>query len=81
MDIKDYILEVAQRKNALPEGIDFEAFEYLDSGFMDSLGVLEFIMAIEEELEIRFSEQEMDSPSFRTLGGLRKILENKLNML
>ena len=77
MDIKECILELIQKNKSLPLGTDFETFEYMDNGFLDSLGVLQFIMALEEEFSIKFTDTEFESPSFRTLGGLLSILAVK----
>ena len=51
------------------------AYPYLEKGFIDSMGILEMIIKFEKEFKIRFKPEHMNSPSFRTIGGLIELIE------
>jgi len=56
--------------------------EYLDSGLINSLQVVEMIVKIESVFEIKFSPDDLQSAKFRTPGGIIELvgaLKNKKN--
>lgn len=53
-------------------------FNYIDSGYVDSIAVVKFVIEIEAKFDIEISEEDMMSPQFRTVGGLVAIIETKL---
>lgn len=81
MNITNTILEMIQKKYTLEENIDLENFNYIESGYIDSLGIIQFIAEIEDTFQIEFSDAELLSPSFKVVGTLIKLIENKRNNL
>lgn len=81
MNITNTILEMIQKKYTLEENIDLENFNYIESGYIDSLGIIQFIAEIEDTFQIEFSDAELSSPSFKVVGTLIKLIENKRNNL
>ena len=45
---------------------------------MDSLGLLQFIVELEAEFDIVFTEEELASPDFRKVGALIRLIEEKM---
>lgn len=76
--MKDFIVDYLQREYSLPEGIDLDTFNYIESGYVDSLGLIQFIATIEDEYNIEFTDEDLQSPELQTIGGLIKIIESKL---
>ena len=53
--IKAFILDYIQREYTIPEGTDINNFNYVTSGYVDSLGFIQFIAVLEDEFAIQFS--------------------------
>ena len=69
---------LAQRANLSEiEEVDYHAFRFLDAGIIDSFGLMQFIMEIEEEFDIELTPDNTQSEEFRTLGGLALIIDSK----
>jgi acyl carrier protein len=78
MEVKKHILDTIQKKYALAENVDLETFNYLDSGFVDSIGIIQFVVSLEDDFDIEFTDADMNAPSFRTIGGLIRLVEAKI---
>jgi len=78
MDIKkflwDYLNDVKELNMNEEE---FLNYRYLDN-HLDSFGIMQFIMSIEEEFGITLLPEDTESEEIRTIGGLIKIIESKL---
>jgi acyl carrier protein len=48
---------------------------FLEEGWVDSVGVIQLICAAEEEFGIRFNEDHFADPAFPTVSGLAGIIE------
>jgi acyl carrier protein len=51
--------------------------DYLASGALDSMAIVEFVTELEERLEVRFQSDDLLSPEFHTVGGLVR-MSNRL---
>lgn len=76
--IRDYIVERLQREYSFKEGVDIDNINYVEEGYMDSLGLIQFIGEIEDEFGIEFTDEEMESHSFRIVGKLIALVETKM---
>jgi len=56
---------------------DFLNYRYLDY-HLDSFGIIQFIMAIEEKFNITLLPEDTESEEFRTIKGLIEIIKSKL---
>ena len=52
-------------------------YHYLDSGHIDSFGIIHFILDLEQEFDISFSPEETESEEFRTIRGIINIINAK----
>ena len=53
-------------------------FDYVKAGVVDSLGLLEFVLELEDAFSITLTDDEIASPEFRTIGGLMNLIERRL---
>lgn len=61
-------------KEELEENNDIN---YLEQGWIDSFAFLELLSSCEEQLEIRFSDEDFDNDDFFTIEGFISALERK----
>ncbi|MEM6627768.1 MAG: acyl carrier protein [Pseudomonadota bacterium] len=67
--VAEKVHDLLVAKGPLPEG-DTSAFNYVDSGHIDSLGVMQLVVALEEAFDVELSDEAILSDAFRTVGGL-----------
>jgi acyl carrier protein len=77
-DVAAYLTARIQKKGKLPAGTEPAAFDYIESGHVDSVGIIQFILDIEREFDIVIGEADIDSADFRTIGGLTALIERKV---
>lgn len=74
---KAFVLSLIEKKAKLPAGFG-ESFDYMQSGHIDSMGLIKFMLEIEAKYDIEITEDDMESPDFRTIGGIVLLIKNKL---
>jgi acyl carrier protein len=64
-----------------PVGSSREALQvdYLQSGLLTSLEIVELVAAIEDHYGVQFSEADMQDPRFPTIGGMSELVAVALN--
>ena len=75
---REFILDRLQREYSFKDGTDIDQINFVDEGYMDSLGLLQFIGEMEDEFGIEFTDEELESGSFRLVGELIAMVEKKL---
>lgn len=78
MTPKEFILAELSRKGRLPTDIDLDTLDYRKAGYVDSIGLIKFILNLEREFAIEFSEDEVGSAGFRVIGSLAALIETKM---
>lgn len=78
-EIKEFIVDYIQREYTLPAHMDVMELNYIESGYIDSLGFVQFVALIEEEFDIVFSDEELDSPDMKVVGKLVALIDRKRN--
>lgn len=78
-EIKEFIVDYTQREYTLPADMDVMELNYIESGYIDSLGFVQFVALIEEEFDIVFSDEELDSPDMKVVGKLVALIDRKRN--
>lgn len=73
-DIRKTILDFVEREYKLPENIDYETFNIMENGYVDSMGLVQFVAILEDDFDIEFSADELLSSGFRTIGGIERII-------
>lgn len=80
MDVKEAVLSFIDSNNRVPGNTEEERLScsYLDTGIIDSMGIVLMITEFEERFGILFDAEELQSHEFQTIGGLIGIIERKL---
>jgi len=77
-EIKAVIVRYIEMKGKLPENTDIDNFDYVGTGYLDSLSVIKFVVKLEEKFNIEIEDEEILRPEFRTIGGLASIILDKI---
>ena len=77
-DAKQFVLGLIEKKARLPVGVDVPAFNYIDSGYVDSIEIIKFVVDIEAAFNVEISDADLESPEFRTVGGLISMIGGKI---
>ena len=76
--IREVILEFVEREYKLPEDADLKTFDLMENGYIDSMGLVQFVALLEDEFDIEFTADELRSPEFKTVAGLEAIIQGKV---
>jgi acyl carrier protein len=79
--IKKFVINYIEKRGKLPENINLDEFNYIETGYVDSMGIIKFIVELEKEFDIEIKDDDMLSPKFKTIGGLIELIEGKINSL
>lgn len=77
--IRSFVISYLKKKSDLPEDEQIDTLNYLDEGYIDSLGVMRFAFELEETFAVELSPEDLTSEEFRTIGGVIKLVANKLS--
>ena len=78
--IRQFVIKSIEKRTKLPKGIDIDSFNYIDTGYVDSLGIIKFVADIESTYDIEISDSDIESAEFRSVGGLVSIINRKLTL-
>lgn len=78
MNVSEFVLRALQKEYTIDKTIDLETFNYVENGYVDSLGIIQFVCEIEDEFGITFSDEELASSSFQIVGKLIRLIEGKI---
>ena len=76
--VKDFIVDYIQREYTIPDDIDIMSLNYVEEGYVDSLGLIQFIAMIEDEFGITFSDDELASPDVKVVGKMVDLVTSKM---
>ena len=76
--VKDFIIEYIQREYTIPDDIDIINLNFVEEGYVDSMGLVQFIFTLEDEFGVSFSEDELQNPDIKVVGKLIAIVEAKM---
>lgn len=77
--IKEFIVDYIQREYTISDNVDIMTLNYVESGYIDSLGLIQFIATIEDEFAVEFTNDELVSDEIRVVGELIQLVYNKQN--
>lgn len=78
-DVKEFVTEYIQREYTVPEDIDIMTLNYIEAGYIDSMGYIQFISTIEDEFDIEFEVEDIENPDMRIVGKLIDFINSKIN--
>ncbi len=77
-DVKEFVTGYIQREYTVPEDKDIMALNFIEEGYIDSMGYIQFISTIEDEFGIEFEVEDMENPDLRIVGKLIEFINKKL---
>jgi acyl carrier protein len=79
-EIFNFIISLLEKHGPIPEENDDwrMAYRFLEEGHIDSFGLNDFIMEIEDQFNVALSSEDTQSEEFRSVGGLVEIIENRI---
>ena len=77
-DVKEFVTDYIQREYTVPEDKDIMTLNYIEEGYIDSMGYIQFISTIEDEFGIDFEVEDIDNPDMRIVGKLIDFINEKL---
>ena len=75
--ISGFVLARLEKKSKLPVDQPLDTFDYIQSGHVDSIAIIRFVVDLEREFDIEIVEADLISPEFRTVGGLIALIGRK----
>ena len=78
-DAKEFVTEYIQREYTVPEDVDIMTLNYIEAGYIDSMGYIQFISTIEDEFDIEFEVEDIENPDMRIVGKLIDFINSKIN--
>ncbi len=77
MNVKTEVLRFLESKNPIPGATEADKLKcyYLDSGIIDSMGIVEMIGEFEAKFGIQFGADDLQSEEFTWVGGLISMIE------
>lgn len=77
-DIKEFVTEYIQREYTVPEDVDIMTLNYIEAGYIDSMGFIQFVSTIEDEFDIEFEVEDIDNPDMKIVGKLIDFISAKV---
>ena len=77
-DVKEFVTEYIQREYTVPADTDIMTLNYIEEGYIDSMGLIQFIATLEDEFGIEFTDDDMQNPDIRVVGKLIQMITNKM---
>ena len=77
-NVKEFIVEYIQREYTIPEDVDIMNLNYVEEGYIDSLGLIQFIAVIEDEFGITFSDEDLAGEDIKVVGKMVDLVTAKM---
>lgn len=76
--VKEYILELLQKNYTIDDDVDVDNLNFIEEGYVTSLGLIQFIIDLEEKFKIKFTDDELYSEDLKVVGKLVDLIEKKM---
>ena len=77
-NVKDFVRDCLEREYDLPADADFDTFDFIKTGYIDSIGYIQFISMLEDEYDIVFTDEELSDEENQIAGNLIRLVESKI---
>ena len=77
-NVKDFIVDYIQREYTIPEDTDILNLNYVEEGYIDSMGLIQFIAVIEDEFNITFTDEDLASEDVKVVGKMVNLVASKM---
>ncbi len=78
--IREFLEEDPLYQESIKKGFP-ENLQLLDSGALDSLGILNLIIYLETQFQVSISIEELSDSNFSTLGHIENFIQNKMSQI
>ncbi len=75
--IRSFVRELLEKKSRLPKGFD-DTSDFIQTGIMDSIGIIKFILELESRFDIEITDADIESDEFRSIQGLVAMIHRKV---
>lgn len=79
-NIKDFVVGYLQKEYTIPAEVNIMTLNYVESGYVNSLGLIQFIAIIEDEFAIEFEDEDLENPDIKIVGKLIEIIKSKIEI-
>ncbi len=76
--IRDFIIDYIQREYTIPSDIDILNLNFVEEGYIDSMGLIQFITVLEDEFGISFSDDDLAGSDIKVVGKLIQLISSKM---
>ena len=76
--VKEFIVDYIQREYTIPEDTDIMNLNYVEEGYIDSMGLIQFIAVIEDEFNIIFTDEDLASEDVKVVGKMVNLVTSKM---
>lgn len=76
--VKNFIIDYIQREYTITDDTDIMKLNYVESGYIDSIGLIQFIAVLEDEFGISFTDDELTDPRIFVVGELISMIVSKM---
>ena len=76
--VKDFVIDYIQREYTVSDDTDIMNLNYVEEGYIDSLGLIQFIAVIEDEFGIEFSDDDLASDDVKVVGKMINLITSKM---
>ena len=76
--VKEFIVDYIQREYTIPEDTDIMNLNYVEEGYIDSMGLIQFIAVIEDEFNITFTDEDLASEDVKVVGKMVNLVTSKM---
>lgn len=77
-EIQSFIVELLEARGPISGEGNFENFNYMESGHIDSIALVKFVLDLECHFDIEIKPEDILSEKFRTVGGLASLVREKI---
>jgi acyl carrier protein len=77
-DIKEFVTEYIQREYTVADDVDIMTLNYIEAGYIDSMGFIQFVSTIEDEFDIEFEVEDIENPDMKIVGKLIDFISAKV---
>lgn len=76
-DVKEFVIDYIQREYTIDKNIDIMELNYIESGYIDSMGLIQFIATIEDEFGIEFTDDDLENDDIKVVGKMIEMINKK----
>lgn len=77
-NVRQFVIDYIQREYTIPSDVDVLNLNYVESGYIDSIGLIQFIATLEDEFNISFTDEELDCDDIKVVSKLIDMIESKM---